>query len=79
MVQFVLRTLIFNAIYMYNVYIYTSCCWVETLPGHVPLPLHQQMNFLNASIVSVVQSFWKVLLQVGFEVLLCFLTLKDKT
>lgn len=47
------------------------------LPGNVPLPLHQQMNVFDATVVGVVQSLWQVLLQVRLKVLLCFLTLKS--
>ena len=46
-----------------------------TVPGHMPLPLHQKMDVLDAAVVGVVQPFGKVLLQVRLEVLLRFFTL----
>lgn len=54
-----------------------SCLSVPLVPGNVPLPVHQEMDILNALIVGVVQSLWQVLLQVRFEVLVCFLTLQE--
>lgn len=56
----------------------TSCCSSTSVPGNVPLPLHQQMNLLNPSVVGVVQSLWQMLLHVWLEVLFCFLTLERK-
>ena len=47
------------------------------VPGNVPLPLHQEMDVLDATVVGVVQAFGKVLLQVGLKVLLRFLTLSQ--
>jgi hypothetical protein len=46
-----------------------------TVPGHMPLPLHQKMDVFDAAVVGVVQPFGKVLLQVRLEVLLRFFTL----
>lgn len=54
-----------------------SCLSGPLVPGNVPLPVHQEMDILNALIVGVVQSLWQVLLQVRFEVLVCFLTLQE--
>lgn len=48
------------------------------VPGHVPLPVDQQMDVFNAAVVGVVQSLRQVLLQVGLKVLVCFLTLENK-
>lgn len=46
-------------------------------PGYVPLPVNQQVNVFDASIVGVVQPLRQVLLQVRLKVLICFLALED--
>lgn len=46
--------------------------------GHVPLPVHEQVHVLDASVVGVVQAFGQVLLQVRLEVLIGHLTLKQE-
>lgn len=51
---------------------------VGTLPGNVPLPLHQQVNVFNASVVGVVQPLRQMLLHVWLKVLVCPLTLKQR-
>lgn len=45
----------------------------------MPLPLQQQVDILYPSIVSVMQSFGQMLLQVRLKVLVGFLTLEQRT
>jgi len=49
-----------------------------TVPGHVPLPVHHQVDVLDATAVGIVQPLGKVLLQVRLEVLLGLFTLHLK-
>lgn len=51
---------------------------VGTLPGNVPLPLHQQVNVFDALAVAVVQPLRQMLLHVWLKVLVCFFTLKQR-
>lgn len=44
----------------------------------MPLPVHQQMNLLDPSVVAVVKSLWQMLLHVWLEVLVCLLTLEQR-
>lgn len=48
------------------------------LPCNVPSTIHQQMDVLDSSIVSIMQTFGKVLLHVRLKVLIWFFTLKYK-
>lgn len=51
----------------------------SSVPGNVPFPLHQQVNFFNAAVVGVVQSFRQMLLHIRLEVLVCLPTLQQIT
>lgn len=57
----------------------TPCSSSSSVPGNVPFPLHQQMNFFNTAVVGVVQSFRQMLLHVRLEVLVCLPTLQQIT
>lgn len=52
---------------------------LATVPCDVPLSVHQQVDFLDASIVGVMQPFGQVLLQVRLKVLLRLLTLQQRS
>lgn len=54
---------------------YNHTPFVITIPGNVPFPVHQQMNFLNTAVVGIVQPFGQMLLQIRLEVLVCPSTL----
>lgn len=57
----------------------TPCSSNSSVPGNVPFPLHQQVNFFNTAVVGVVQSFRQMLLHVRLEVLVCLPTLQQIT
>lgn len=57
----------------------TPCSSSSSVPGNVPFPLHQQVNFFNTAVVGIVQSFRQMLLHVRFEVLVYLSTLQQIT
>lgn len=69
-VQFIFKTL--------DIKILHVGCSRSSVPGNVPLPLHQQVNLLNTSVVGVVQSLRQMLLHEWLKVLVGLLTLKQR-